>query len=366
MSNYIQVKPSNGWDRPSDWLPIPSYGANEEVFYGLHAVWDTTVNPVAFLLNGTGSGYTVDWGDGNITNHAFNTKAEYNYVYANLSASTECSRGYRQAMIKVTPQAGAVITLFNISQKHTNFSYVNHTWFLQMKLNFSNVSFINREDYLIHTNIESLEIKQWNNTTGYYEAKCRGMSNLRKFELKSAPNYIIPFSLFHDCYNLIDVSLPPNFWQQQTYLPYTFQGIRDLKIFGSVELPNVTNYTSSFRDCLAKDVSNFIFPTSAIITVFDSVFSFSYISKIPLINLSNCINIGYTTYYQRVHNNINWFGLKISHSIANQLLDAAELNKYFTNLGTANSGASITITGNPGANTCNQSIATAKGWTVIN
>jgi len=59
-------------------------------------------------------------------------------------------------------------------------------------------------------------------------------------------------------------------------------------------------------------------------------------------------------------------GATRSHSYANQLLDATALDEIFTNLGTAFSGSTITITGNPGASSCTQSIATTKGWTVVN
>ena len=45
-------------------------------------------------------------------------------------------------------------------------------------------------------------------------------------------------------------------------------------------------------------------------------------------------------------------------------LGSTELNKLFTTLPQANSGAIITITGCPGASTCDPSIAQAKGWTV--
>ncbi len=58
-------------------------------------------------------------------------------------------------------------------------------------------------------------------------------------------------------------------------------------------------------------------------------------------------------------------GLKSTISIANMSLAARELDEVFTNLTTV-TGQSITITGNPGAATCTTSIATAKGWTVIN
>ena len=53
----------------------------------------------------------------------------------------------------------------------------------------------------------------------------------------------------------------------------------------------------------------------------------------------------------------------VALSVASCNLNAAALNKVFTDLGTVASGT-ITITSTPGAATCNRSLATAKGWTV--
>ena len=58
-------------------------------------------------------------------------------------------------------------------------------------------------------------------------------------------------------------------------------------------------------------------------------------------------------------------GIVVSFSLSGCALNASALNQVFTDLGTV-SGKTITITGNPGAGTCTQSIATAKGWTVTN
>jgi len=57
-------------------------------------------------------------------------------------------------------------------------------------------------------------------------------------------------------------------------------------------------------------------------------------------------------------------GLKVSILINAMNLSATALDAVFTSLGTANAGATINITGNPGAATCTKSIATAKGWGV--
>jgi hypothetical protein len=58
-------------------------------------------------------------------------------------------------------------------------------------------------------------------------------------------------------------------------------------------------------------------------------------------------------------------GLRFTISYANCNLSAAALNDIFTGLGTASGAQTITITGNPGEATCNKTIATAKGWTVV-
>jgi len=57
-------------------------------------------------------------------------------------------------------------------------------------------------------------------------------------------------------------------------------------------------------------------------------------------------------------------GLRVSVAINGMQLSAAALDAVFTSLGTAVAGATINITGNPGAATCTKSIATAKGWGV--
>jgi len=57
-------------------------------------------------------------------------------------------------------------------------------------------------------------------------------------------------------------------------------------------------------------------------------------------------------------------GLKVTVAINGMQLSAAALDAVFTSLGTANAGATINITGNPGAATCTKTIAVNKGWAV--
>lgn len=58
-------------------------------------------------------------------------------------------------------------------------------------------------------------------------------------------------------------------------------------------------------------------------------------------------------------------GLKSSVTVSDTKLDATALNTLFDSLGTANSGATVFANGTPGAGTCDKTIATKKGWTVV-
>jgi hypothetical protein len=57
-------------------------------------------------------------------------------------------------------------------------------------------------------------------------------------------------------------------------------------------------------------------------------------------------------------------GLTRGITISGNLLSATEINNFFTSLGTASGAQTIVVTGNPGAATCDVTIATLKGFTV--
>ena len=365
MSSYIKVGTgaSTGWQRPSQWLAIPTVGANEEVFYGLHAVWNTTVNPCALLCNGTGAGYTLDWGDGTITNHSFNVRAEKNYVYSSLSADTEF-RGYRQALVKVIPQAGAVITSFNLAQIVTGFNYTINMGWLELVVNFSTLTsqpvFENTGSRIIN-NCKSIVVKKTPTASSfiyirgleYFEIKeITSTSVVQLFKSQSLILGKIKLNLSHctDLYALFyQVSLFGDL--SEIILPVTpcrYQNTLNYYVVSINTLPNIDN-------AVANNNGSEMFSGSV-----------NNMAIIPSINLSAVTTLTNWLSSTSLVIKINAYGAKVSHSIANQLLDATALNEYFTGLGTANAGATLTITGNPGAGTATTSIATAKGWTIIN
>ena len=118
VPGYLQVKTApTPWTRPADWVAIPAITASDEKFYGLHAVY-----PEGNFLSLSASGdYTVDWGDGSATeNITSGTTAYHTYDYTtyDVSNTTLCSRGYKQVIVTVTPQAGQNLTALNLHLKH--------------------------------------------------------------------------------------------------------------------------------------------------------------------------------------------------------------------------------------------------------
>ena len=103
------------YTRPADWLPLPKLTSEDQKIVGLHAVWPHDSNFCAVQVEGA---YTVDWGDGSSPqNYASGATAYHVFDYDDLEG-TECSRGYRQAIVTITPQSGQNLTSVNFAVKH--------------------------------------------------------------------------------------------------------------------------------------------------------------------------------------------------------------------------------------------------------
>lgn len=131
---------STGYVRPIDWLELPS--APAQGVHGLLAVHpnDKDKNLVAILAEGP---FTVDWGNGIVQNFSSNATAQYQYDYDLLPANTLSSRGYKQVVIKVTPQSGWNLTRCTISQRHTGWGTSSLTSYsvnwLDLSINLPNL-----------------------------------------------------------------------------------------------------------------------------------------------------------------------------------------------------------------------------------
>ncbi|MFA5637044.1 MAG: hypothetical protein WC977_14205, partial [Anaerovoracaceae bacterium] len=116
--------------RPAEWIAMPTLTAGEEKLVGLYRVNDAANQCVAFTVTGN---YTVDWGDGSAPeNVASGVKAEHTYTFADIDPATETTGGWRQAIITITPQAGAALITINLTSVHSVGTGNYTSWWLDV------------------------------------------------------------------------------------------------------------------------------------------------------------------------------------------------------------------------------------------
>jgi hypothetical protein len=177
--------PAEGWVRPSDWPALPAVADTDQVFYGLHAVFDHGSNFATIRCQGA---FTVDWGDGSSpVNVASNTTAEYNYSYAAAGLGAVTSRGYKTAIVTVTPQAGETLSEIDLSLKHTQSGLVNghSSQWLDIRLAMNNVgtvmTYVNAN--WVHRFLERFEWVGGSSVQTFFQSFLRDCSSLQSLPL---------------------------------------------------------------------------------------------------------------------------------------------------------------------------------------
>ena len=310
---------ADDWVRPADWIALPTLVDGNERIVGVYAVYNHDSNFVALRCSGA---YTVDWGDGGAAeNVAANTTAEHCYDsddYAALGAGTDCSRGYRQALITITPQAGQNLTAVSFNYKHS-----------QAGLNAYRSQWL--DIAVAGGNITSMVV---GGTTGY-------LAMLEQFAFVGTANAGLTTmaSMFYACYSLQSVPLLDT--SSVTNMSSMFFGCYSLQSVPLLDTRSVTNMTSMFQWCSSLQ-SVPLLDTSSVETM-ESMFY-------------GCYSLGAAALQ----------GTLIDHSFASCKLARDELVAIFQGLGTV-TGKTITITGNWGIaalSAGDRAIATDKGWTI--
>ena len=398
---------SDEWVRPSDWLSIPTIATGEEVVYALMSVYNVIGNFATVLCQGN---YTVDWGDGNIENVSSNVKAEHSYSWADVGNVT--SEGWRQALIKITPQAGANLTVVNFQQSHSAVGNGKNSQFVDIVMNIPNVSgeslYVANNTIVYHRSLQRVLIKEVGILTSLYImfSYCYSLQSVPLFDTSGVNNMSYMFTY---CYSLQSVPLFDTSEMKNAYqMFYNCYSLKSVPLF---DTSSVTEMSSMFAYCYSLqsvplfDTSSAksgywmflfcyslksvpLFDTSEMIDAYQ-MFDYCYnIKTLPYFNMAKVTNAQYafrncnslesisvnlplaTSSTQILTNNGNiqkcvLNGITIGFSVANCKMSATALNEMFTALGTASGAQTITITGNYGAATCDTSIATAKGFTIV-
>ena len=439
MSTRIDIKtasvsPTTEWQRPADWIVIPTTSPGEQVFYGLVAVYDVADgNRVAFTFSGN---YTVDWGDGSpLENVLSGVKAEHSYSYASVSNTT--TEGWRQALIKVIPTGAANITTVNLQQTPTGIAVGKVSQFVDIVMSIPNVTgaqsnlVIGAGSNVIHRIVQRIWIKEIGaiNAMNTMFQNCNSLQSVPLFNTSSV---ITMTSMFDNCNSLQIVPLfnTANVTVMQAMFNVC-SSLTSLPLFNTTSVNNMSNMFNSCRSLVSVPLFNTanvitmqamfsgctslqsvpLFNTANVTVMLQMFIGCTSLQSVPLFNTANVTNMqqmfsscivlksvpsfntaNVSNMSQMFSSTVSIYevefnmasvttlglmfqsigslqrfiatGLTRGITISNNLMSATELNNFFTSLGTASGAQTIVVTGNPGAATCNVSIATAKGFTV--
>jgi surface protein len=402
--------------RPADWVALPTVLSSDQKFVGLHAVYDHESNFVAVNCAGA---YTVDWGDGVTENFATGVQANHNFLYANLSSGTLSTRGYRQAVVTITPQAGQNLTTVNLFIKHNQSGLASNgysTGWLDIRMAGSLISTLTiggaSTSVVRHRMLEQFEYvgtsavvtcankfqncvqlrsligTAWTSSVTNMTSMFSSCSSLQTVPLFNTGAVTNMTSMFSSCASLQTVplfstgtvtlmtSMFDSCFSLQTVPLFSTGAVTDVSsmfasCFALATVPlfntaSVTNMSSMFNSCTSLQMVP-LFSTGAVTNMTSMFNGCSSLQMVPLLNTSGVIldaNIGsiFTGCSSLRIGALS--GTKVTISYLNCLLGPAALDAIYTNLASGVVSKTITVTGNWGVATDTPSIATAKGWTV--
>lgn len=209
ISGGTGPEPVPDWVRPADWLAMPAFSAGEQKVCILMAVFDNPTNAVAFYNSGA---TTVDWGDGTVTNYASNTQAEKLYDYASINNNTLSTRGYKQVLITITPQAGQNLLGLNLRQVHSTIKSGSNPVprnYLDVIISAPNCTSLvlgdNSSNYYAAPYCERVEIKEIGNITSTV-GWCAFHYSLQEFSMPAKASVTNTTNMFTECRLLREVS----------------------------------------------------------------------------------------------------------------------------------------------------------------
>ena len=380
------------WVRPSDWLPMPTnITSANQIFVGLHAIFESSQNYCAFLFTTSAGQYQVDWGDGTVTLHNSNTIAQKNYDYASISNSTICSRGYKQVIIKVTPVSGNLLTC-NFQQRFVTTPAQNQSYatgFLDCILSMPNATSITFGGTTIrHSYVERFDVKTIGSATSTFSMfnTCTSLQSVPLFNTQNVTNMNY---MFHTCYSLQSVPLfNTQNVNSMNYMFHTCYSLQSVPLFNT---QNVTSMSYMFAYCTSLQ-SVPLFNTQNV-TNMQQMFTTCYsLQSVPLFNtqnvtsmaniFQNCYSLNFipsfnttlVTNFTTFANGCNSLDrcttiFRNSVGLQNCQLSKDALVEIFTNLTdrTSTTSATIDITENWGATaltSADRLIATNKNWTI--
>jgi surface protein len=283
------------WSRP-EWLPLPAVANTEQKFVGLHAVWPQS----NFLALSAAGAYTVDWGDGVVENFASGVTAQHIYDYTNTALDGTDAGGtqYKQAIVVVTPQAGANLTSLNLNIKHsqTGLQAYASGW-LDILISGPSLTTLTISGSTLnvrHSLLERAQLISANNIASFVNTfnSCSRLASVPAWNVRTSGSVDMT-SMFANCTSLQTVPLLNT--QSVTNMSSMFTSCASLRAIPAFNTQSVTNMFSMFNGCGRLEAVP-LFNTQNV-TGMTSMFQFcSSLQTVPLFNTQNVT--GMTSMFQ--------------------------------------------------------------------
>lgn len=309
------------WERPADWITVPTITSTSEKVYVLFAVNNVPLNGIMFVNDV--SAITVDWGDGTVENFPAGSYCQHFYDYNDPDLNGSLStRGYKQALITITPQTTfAAGTLINFNQQPTGYRTNQNVSILEIHFAIANgnialptVSYLGSTSCRIN-NCEYINIKNWNATDLFL--KFGNLVGLVKVDIPMNPSsgkYTSASQTFQNCFSLVEPPLfdtsmvavfanmfenagieycPDYNYSSAVNIRSMFANATKLRYVPDMDIPNVTAINSLFTFCESLQTAPRLINMSSAITDINTMFGWCYnLTYIPDdYNTSNVTNM---------------------------------------------------------------------------
>ena len=297
--NYLSAI-DGAWNRPSQWLPMPSMTSGDNMVAGLVAVYPgnpALIGPTAsgnfIAFKAFGCTYTVNWGNGITQDFASGATAQYNFDYSSLPDSTTVPTndglsGYRQTLITVFPSAaGLSFGGFNFNVPFAVTGMNSPGWprgrnFLDIKIAGRNIT--GNNDTTTSTGFTLRPSTIISSPSGTQTATCT-FPVLQQFEWVGSSQIRVAAGMFRGITSLKSVR-GTEWTSNMTSFADMFNGCRNLESIPLFDTSKVTTFASAFNDCSSLQYVP-LFNTSATTTCSSMFNGCSSLRYVPAFDFSN-------------------------------------------------------------------------------
>jgi hypothetical protein len=380
-----------GWVRPSGWLALDTVGVGTENFSGLFAVYETqkNVNTIQITTSGVN---TINWGDGTsqaVTSAVLYTKV---YDYATITSPVlvdEAGLNYKMVVVNINMDNVTVLYI----DRNTTATVIGNTrnlgW-LDIAVDCSTMTNFSPSGQGYSVRLQRLLIYNVgaviNGIPAFVQLAALKVLKFPFEKLQSVSQTFI--NNFGDCRDENNLPLNLNLTintgggtnvlanshltelgnitapLRNSFQTFLFNSIL-LKKVGNIDASAASNLVSTFAQGV-KLTGIINVTTSATLTNIYNVIGGCFL--VDGLIISDCTNVTNTTIAVNGCKNLKTLiltGLTRGITVDDCLMEATEINAFFTSLGIAVGSQTIFIRRNPGSATCDTTIATGKGFTVV-